>query len=170
MFLIRKIGRAKWDKKSGHDWNLELEKDEIPADALTIDLKTKENKLSFWQSETDQDVDLKQVVLAILSAGDRLDKIDYVWIKKDDLIADGLFLENTKGKTPVVNLIERHVDIIKLDYVRLGLVAKRVDHAIENKQCDRLRVTEVKSLLQKAVDEGQVGLDDLQEGIKKKLE
>ena len=43
MFLARKISLAKWSKKG------ELEVGEIAADAVTADLRTQDNKLSFWR-------------------------------------------------------------------------------------------------------------------------
>ena len=44
MFLIRKIARAKWESKD------DLSKEEIPADAVTVDLRTSDNVLSFWNA------------------------------------------------------------------------------------------------------------------------
>ena len=46
MFLARKISLAKWSKKQEQG---ELAEDEIPADAVTADLRTQDNKLSFWR-------------------------------------------------------------------------------------------------------------------------
>ena len=43
MFLARKVSLAKWSKKD------ELAEGEIPADAVTADLRTQDNKLSFWR-------------------------------------------------------------------------------------------------------------------------
>ena len=66
MFLTRKITRAKWEAKQG------LAADEIPSDAITIDLRTQGNALSFWQCPTDAVSDVEEAALAIAAAGERV--------------------------------------------------------------------------------------------------
>ena len=133
MFLARKIARAKWDAKR----NIErgLEEGEISADAVTGDLRTQKDTLSFWRCHTGANDDIEDAVLAIAAAGERLDKLDIVWLADNELQADGHTLKDTKGRTPVADLTEKHVDICKLDYVRLGKVAQRVAAAIEEQRC-----------------------------------
>ena len=77
MFLARKITRAKWDPKE------ELSKGEISADALTCDLRTRGNALSFWQCGNGAEAEIEEAALAIAGAGDRIDKIDLVWLSDD---------------------------------------------------------------------------------------
>ena len=161
MFLARKISRAKWDAKEG------LSKGEISADAVTADLRTRENKLSFWRCGSETEVE--DAALAIAAASDRVDKIDIVWVDEDELKTDGQILKNTKGRTHVTELIDRHVDICRLDYVRLGKVAHRVMTAIKNKQCTRLNKRRVTEILVAAVEQGRVNLDGLQEGVQKEV-
>lgn len=79
MFLARKITRAKWDTGQG------LSAGEISADAVTSDLRTKENTLSFWNCRTETNGDVEDAVLAIAAAGDRLDRLDVVWLAYDEL-------------------------------------------------------------------------------------
>ena len=57
MFLARKITRAKWDTGQ------ELSAGEISADAVTSDLRTKENTLSFWRCRTETNGDVEDAVL-----------------------------------------------------------------------------------------------------------
>ena len=134
MFLARKITRAKWDTGQ------ELSAGEISADAVTSDLRTKENTLSFWNCRTETNGDVEDAVLAIAAAGDRLDRLDVVWLAYDELQADGQTFRNTGGRTPVRELADRHVDVCKLDYTRLGKVARRVVAAIEDKRYRRAPV------------------------------
>lgn len=66
---------AKWCSRNG------LESDEISADAVTADLRTRDNTLSFWQCDgTDHEVE--EAALAIAAAGNRVDRLDIVWISK----------------------------------------------------------------------------------------
>ena len=160
MFLARKISRAKWGPKKG------LLKDEIPADAITGDMRTKDNALSFWECGEGIETEVEEVALVLAAASERIDKIDIVWLSDDELRADGQTLENTKGRTPVKDLIERHVDVSRLDYGRLGKVASRVVAAIEQKHYRRLAKDRVKDLLAVAVKENRIELADLEKRVR----
>ena len=164
MFLARKITRAKWNPK------VELSASEIPADAVTVDLKTTENSLSVWRCGIGRMEQVEEAALAIAAAGDRVDKLDIVWFTDDDLRADGQTLKDTKGKTPVTDLIDRHVDVSRLDYVRLGKVARRVVTAIEEKRYRRLTKTRITKLLASAVTDKRLALNDLGSKIQKEVQ
>ena len=163
MFLARKISRAKWGPKKG------LLKDEIPADAITGDMRTKDNALSFWECGDGAEAEVEEVALVLAAASERIDKIDIVWLSDDELRADGHSLNHTKGRTPVKELIERHVDVARLDYGRLGKVASRVVNAIEQKHFRRLAKDRVKNLLVVAVKENRVELADLEERVRTEI-
>lgn len=164
MFLARKIARAKWTPKP--DWS----EGEISADAVTGDLRTHNNSLSFWRCHTETNGDVEEAVLAIAAARDRIDKLDIVWLVDDDLRADGQTLRNSDGRTPIKDLTDKHVDVCKLDYIRLGKVACRVVTAIEDNRWCRLRRTHVKELLLRAIEEGRVELDALAASIQDEIE
>ena len=83
MFLARKITLAKW--RSGKD----LLEGEISADAVTVDLRTKENSLSFWQCGDEAQTKIEDAALAIASGWERVDKLDIVWIAGEELEATG---------------------------------------------------------------------------------
>ena len=163
MFLARKISLAKWSKKS------ELEVGEIPADAVTADLRTQDNKLSFWRCGDAEGIEINEAVLALSAAGTRVDKIDVVWLAADDLQNDGQTLQDTKGRTPVLELAELHVDVCRLDYIRLGKVAQRIVTALKEEQYLRLRKARVKSLLGKAVKQERIDPNDLQQRVREEL-
>ena len=167
MFLARKIARAKWDAKR----NIErgLEDGEISADAVTGDLRTQKDTLSFWRCRTGANVDIEDAALAIAAAGERLDKLDIVWLADNELQADGHTLKDTKGRTPVADLSERHVDICKLDYVRLGKMAQRVVAAVADRRCRRLTKARVKGLLVAAVGKGRIIPHELADGLRSEI-
>ena len=58
MYLVRKITRAKWDRTD------QLGEVEIPADAVTADLRTTDNALSLWASPDAAGDGLTDAVLA----------------------------------------------------------------------------------------------------------
>lgn len=160
MFLTRKITRAKWEAKQG------LAADEIPSDAITIDLRTQGNALSFWQCPTDAVSDVEDAVLAIAASSERIDRLDIVWLADEKLQADGQVLTSSRGRTPVTDMTNMHVDVSRLDYVRLGKVAERVDAAISDSQYRRLTRACVKRLLMVAVEQGRIDVDTLRDGVR----
>ena len=161
MFLARKISRAKWEVER------ELSEGEIPADAIRVDLHTKDNKLSFWRCGSETEVE--DAALAIAATRDNVDKLDIVWVDEGELKTDDQTLKDTKGETPVTELAERHVDVCQLDYVRLGKVAHRVMAAIKKEQCIRLTKKQVTDILVAAVEQKRVDLNDLRPSLRKKI-
>ncbi len=159
MFLARKVTQAKWRPKEG------FAEGEIAADAVTVDLKTQDNSLSFWRSPTETTEDLEKVVLAIAATRNRVEKLEIVWLTDDDLRNDCQTLIDTEGETPVSELTGLHVDVCLLDYVRLGKIASRIAIALENCRWRRISKGRVKMLLVEAVEQKRVELADLQESI-----
>lgn len=164
MFLARKISRAKWNPKE------ELSKGEISADAVTADLRTEGNALSCWQCGGGTDAEVEEAVLAIAAAGDRIDKLDLVWFSDDELRADSQTLRNTDGRTAVTELAARHVDVCRLDYVRLGKVACRVVAAIEKDRWTRLTRASVKKILMAAAEQDRIDFDSLRESVRSEVQ
>jgi hypothetical protein len=163
VFLARKINRAKWPGTE------DLSAGEIPADAVTVDLRTQGNALSFWQCPTDTDSGVVEAALAIAAAGNRLEKLDIVWLADEELQSDGQTLIDTEGRTPVTDMVAMHVDVSRLDYVRLGRVARRVVDAIKADRFCRLTKARVKSLIEEAVGEGRIDRSDLHDKLREQV-
>lgn len=159
MYLVRKITQAKWRS------NRELSEGEVSADAVTADLRTRGNSLSFWQCDTEKKGDLEDAALALAAAAHRVDTFDIVWLRNEELRSDGQTLRKTRGQTPVGELVDLHVDVCRLDYVRLGRVARRIVTALEEKRHCRLTRARVRKLLAEAVEERRVEIGDLEVGI-----
>lgn len=163
MFLARMITRHKWQPKDG------LAPDEIPADAITADLRTKDNTLSFWQCGQATDLEVSDAVLAIAAGRDRIQKLDIVWILTDEMKSDGQSIRSNRGRTPVAGLSERHVDVCDLDYRRLGRIGGRVAAAISHEHWKRFRRRQIVALLAAAVKNGRLSEGDLTEKIRTEL-
>jgi hypothetical protein len=106
--LARKIARAKWEQKP------ELSAGEIAADAVTADLRTTDNTLSFWRCRTIAPDDVKRAVLAVAATADRLDRLDVVYLEENAVSNAGLTMRDTLGDTPVASLRGLHVDVARL--------------------------------------------------------
>ena len=163
MFLARKISLAKWSKKG------ELAEGEIPADAVTADLRTQGNALSFWRCGDGERVEVEEAALAIAAACDSVDKVDIVWLASAELQDDGQTLQDTKGRTPVLELAELHVDVCRLDYIRLGRIAKCLVTALKKEHYLRLRKARVRNLLAEAVEQGRIDPKDLEKRVREEL-
>ena len=154
MYLARKITRAKWE--DGRTTSRGLAKGEISADAVTGDLRTRQDTLSFWRCGEGANADIADAVLAIAAAGERVDRIDIVWVDYEALLADGQTLKQSPGRTPFLDFADHHVDFCQLDYVRLGRLAQRVDTAIREERWRRVTKARVKVLLTKALQQGRI--------------
>lgn len=166
MYLARKISRGKWTDEF-------LEDREIPADAISADLRTKSNTLSFWQCESQEDVAVDDVVLALAAGSERCSTIEVVLVEAEALRAAGVQLQATPGRTFVRELVEQHVDATRLDVVRLGHIARAI--AVRVWPDDTLLVRrrtkrKVRSLLVDAVKSGRLQLADVDAGLRAELE
>jgi len=159
-YLVRKISRAKWLPTNG------VSGDEIPADAISVDLRTKENALSFWRVDARRwDDGLRQVALALATNADRIDKMDLTWVKSEDLAAEGISVNATAGNTPIQSLSHMHVDVNQLDTVRLCSVAKFLSHAIEQNCFTRFTKSDLLQEIAAAIKQNLVSLKDLNETV-----
>ena len=167
MFLARKITHAKWKRQ---DLLPHLTPDEISADAVTADLRTREDSLSLWRCGGATERDIEEVALALAASSEQPSKIDIVWIDEDDLLQDGHILQPTEGRTPVRDLRNHHIDLCGLDYKRLGLVAYRVFDAIRSEQYRTVSRRTVINILSNAISQNRLDIYDLKEKVRRDLE
>ena len=161
MFLVRKIARAKWDSK-------EFPVEKIQADAITVDLRTRENSLSFWKSPAADDNSINDVALAMAATAAKLDAIDLVWFPYKNL-REKLAWEDTLGETPFGEMATQHIDACQLDYEALGEIAHCITAAIKKQQRKRLAPRAIANLLASAVREERIKFDQLSEKVRKSV-
>jgi hypothetical protein len=117
--LARKLKRARWGTPTTG-----IAAGAIPADAITQDLKTESNQLSFWEFD-DTSIAFKEAALAFVAGFDKLTgAIDIALIDSSDLAATGVTLSASPGGTPVADLTLKHRDCSPLDATRLVAIAK----------------------------------------------
>jgi len=163
-FLVRKVSRAKWDPSPA------LEKGEISADAVTGDLRTTGNTLSFWRCETASEAELEGVFLALAAVADDVATMDIAWIEESEVIAAALPHTDTPGRTPVASMIDRHVDLERLSLRRLSVVAELLSSSIAHEKHKRLPRAKITRLLADAVKRNLVELDQLQDRTRAAVE
>ncbi len=162
-FLARRISAPKWLNSN----KSQVEIDEVPADAVTADLRTMDATLSFWMC--DELEKLEHVVTAIASTCDHLQRLDLVWISHGDLVATGIEVRLVPGETPYATFAEYHRDLARLDLCRLAAVAIMIDGSVQSKRVRRFTEKEVAGLLNKAIDARLIDLALLKDGVAKKL-
>lgn len=162
--LARKVARAKWQTPSAG-----LPAGSLPADAVTADLRTTTNQLSFWEFD-DIAKAFEETALVIAARGDRLDAIDITCVLKADLESAGITFVESSGNTCVAGLSNNHRDTVPLDAYRLVAVAKVVGRSATSlERTRRFSVSEIRKLLVDAIIAGRLRKDDLNEGVRGKI-
>jgi len=164
VYLARKITRAKWESREG------FAAGEIPADAVTADLRTTGNTLSFWKCELPPDDGSRAVVLALATGADRIDRMDLVWVAEDALLAQGIALHPSEGRTPVTSLRDQHVDLIQLDLGRLAKVATLLAQALARHQQRRFTRKEVIEIVVEAIHHNLLSVSELDAKVREEIE
>jgi hypothetical protein len=159
--FVRKIDRSKWlqnDIRQG---------ERVSADAITHCMKTQNNTLSVWQIEADDNVD--EAVLAIVAGHQHLESIDVITLTPAYLAQAGIEYTASKGRTPVTDLAETHINLIQLTYEKLGVIAYHVVDRIVQERIVRYTKGTQKEMLKQAIHQGRLSLEDLNENVRKHL-
>lgn len=160
--LVRKIDRSKW-RLEGRN----VEREHIPADALTNCMKTKQNRLSVWEIDSGDLID--EAALAIVASGQHIESIDLVALSREQLSQNRIGMSRSPGLTPVGDLKEKHMDLSDLTYGKLGVIAYQIAQVIVENRVKRYTKVHLKAILKDAVTNGRVDVDELDESIKKHL-
>jgi len=151
-------------------WEVRLAGDEVGASAITNDLRTQDNRLSFWEFSDAAAVPV-ELALAIASARDSAERCVTAWIEREALAGAGIQLESSSGNTPVKDLKERHVEAIGLDGSRLLVIADSIARAVRSTGHFRLFTrSEVIGILARGVTEKRLTLESLNAGLRTAVE
>ena len=157
--LVRKIDKGKWLTDDS------VNAESIPADAITGCMKTKNNTLSVWEIDTEDN--LNKAYLAIASGLQHLESIDVVLMDADVITKEGIDYEKTLGQIPIKALSTLHLDLINLTYNKLGTIASHIVDKFKENKVKRLRRNELKSILSNAIHDGLLLMDTLNPDVKK---
>ncbi|MGH8769794.1 MAG: hypothetical protein ACRD8U_06215 [Pyrinomonadaceae bacterium] len=163
-WLVHKISRAKWEPTIGPN--------KISADAVTGDLRTKNNELSLWKIASLERAELEKVGTALAASlqRERFDPIDVTWIAIKELRRRKIRLQDSPGLTAAVAYKNLHVDAKELDLSALRAIAKVMARDIrQNDHFKRFTRAEVKQLLESGLAEGAVDRDLLNPKLRAEL-
>ncbi len=139
--------------------------DDIPADAVTGNLRTQDNTLSLWEVADDPG----EAVLALVCGKQRLDTLDVVMLDKELVQSRGLEVVEKLGETPVSELAKMHRDLVGLAYRSLGTVASIVVESIQMGLIKRYHKKDLVEIVQGAVQQHRVALDQLADGVRRQI-
>jgi hypothetical protein len=159
--FVRKIDYAKWAQRQI------LEGEPPSADAITNCMKTTRNTLSLWSIRDESELD--EAVLAIAAQGDHLDTIDILKINPSLISDRGLNVIKSHGLTPYAGFVNNHLDIVKLDYALLGIMAGVIVESIRHGGRKRVTFGELKKIITKGIEDGKVEMAELKPDIQKKI-
>jgi hypothetical protein len=164
LFLARSISTAKWKGRTYIAGN------EIPADAVTYDMRTMDNTLSFWLYDPGKEGSLDDVALALASARDNIQRLDLVWLDHKQVEQMNLKIDSTRGETPAKHLQHNHRDVVGIDLVRLVDLARSVANAVTNNQTKRFTERQIHELLSKAAQDNLISSNDLKRSIAERIQ
>ena len=144
MKLARRVNRPTWLRKTPGG---------APgpsADALTSDLATSSNRLSWWVVDESRD----DIAIAIASGRDSISHVDLAILAVEDVEGLDISWEMTNGETPYALANDQHCDFRNLSAQALGRLA---DHVHANaKAIERIRESHVRDLLIAAIGQGHL--------------
>ena len=159
--LVRKINAAKWRQVS-------LKKNvDVSADAITHSMKTTANVFSVWEIDSEEQID--QAALAMVASGDNLETFDVVPLSPTHLKDKGIEIIKNDGKTKVGDLVKTHFVLAGLTYSKLGIIANHIVDMFIGNKVKRYTRDDLRSLLNKAIDDGRLNKEDLPESVSEHL-
>jgi len=159
--FVRKIETQKWIQ------NDILNGEDISADAITGCLRTKNNTLSFWYIESDEQI--HDAVLAIVSGFEKAETIDVVTIEPELFNQNDLTCLSTEGLTPYEKFKNKHYDLTDLTYPKLGVVAKIIVECIRQDRNKKIPRKEIKEMILASLKNGEINKEKLNEKLIKDL-
>jgi hypothetical protein len=162
-FLARSASPQKWKSETA------ALAGKVPADAVFADMRTIDNRISFWACDPSQESSLKQTVLAVATAKDHVQRVDLVWISEEELAKIDIATEATLGETPAKSLATGHRDLVDLDLEKLYGLSKTFASAMVNKQTRRFTEAQVREIILKGVEDGIVSAQDLKKSVADKI-
>jgi hypothetical protein len=158
---VRKIEKSKWKQKDTTFQGV------APADAITNCIKTKGNKLSIWKIDDAESIE--HAAIAIAASGEHLDTFDIVYFDGIELDKRELLIDTSLGQTAYKDMVSCHIDIVELDYIKLGKFSEIIITELVNGRDKRYTNGKQIEILKKAMDEGRITREDLSDSISKKL-
>lgn len=160
--LVRKIDLGRWREKEFYD------RDEIAGDAITRCLTTSNNTLSVWKSEPEEE-EINKAVLAFASKCSKLETLNFVLLNEKYLQDNSVDLEHQDVSIPYREQILNHMILCRITYDKLGTVARFILNEVKANREIRYVKGRLKKMLNDAISDGKLRLEDLDSRLQEKL-
>lgn len=170
-YYVRKIARAKWNLKIIGSENVIQN---YRADAIANDMRTTNDTLSFWRTDSLEPEDVNPIIVINSLLGDSITKIDLLCIP-EEMISE-FDLEQVDGNTILYSFKDRHYNVVELTVKKLeefasDIVLTLLSMAEKHPEyIKRITVKEQLSLIDSYISSGSLVYEDLKEHQKKDLD
>lgn len=163
MYLRMINKKAKWEQSKLDPL------EEISSDAITGCLRTQNETLSLWKIE--DEAMISDAIIALASNREIIQKLDYLIIPDSEISEFNLELREQLGESPYHDFNKNHLDIINLNYYKLGVVSNMIRKIINSDKgrITRVNEVEIEKLLCSAIEENKINIEDLSESLAEKL-
>ena len=151
MYYVRKLDKPINLEKIKNS----IDVNNIPSDILTQEFKTTNNTLSFWQCETLEKI--QDTFKAILLSATSGKVSQFIILEKAVLLNKGIDVdEESLGTTGYKGFGNLHVDLINLDYEKIGILLEciaNISKLEDNKFIPKLDKDQVWTNIREVVEE-----------------
>ncbi len=144
----------------------------LSADFLGQDLRTIDNTLSVWRSETLEAGDLNQAINAALLASSQVNTSQFLVIDSEALDDVGIRTDDSQpGKTAYVGLEQLHTNLFDLTYEKIGqLIQIYCDICNDTQRTPKIEKTKFKEIIVEASNQGKLNITVLQDHMQKEMQ
>lgn len=178
--IVRRINLGKWKDYSeiatkrnllSRLVHLKDVKYNAPADAITQCLKSTNNELSIWVVDNEKQIDLALLAMALGTTTSDISTLHYILIDEKELKdADLNFKQSLDdADTAVPKLKHLHNNLIQIHYNELGKLQDIIVEQVKKNKQKRKTVSELRKLIESAIDNGLIDFDLLDEKYLEKL-
>ena len=182
--IVRRINLGKWKDYSENATKRNLlsrlihlkdVKYNAPADAITQCLKSKNNELSIWVVDNEKQIDYALLAMALGTTISDVSTLHYLLIDEKELKGADLIYNQSldDADTAVPKLKHLHNNLSQIHYNELGKLQDIIVEQVKKNKQKRKTVSELKMLIESAIDKGLIDFDLLDEkfleNLKKKF-
>lgn len=144
----------------------------LSADFLGQDLRTTENTLSVWRSETLEAGDLNQAINAALLASSQVNASQFLVIDSEALANVGIRTDDSQpGKTAYIGLEPLHTNLCDLTYEKIGqLLQIYCDICNDMQRTPKIEKARFKEIIIEADNQGKLNMAILSDHMKKEIQ
>ena len=122
-----------------------------------------------WRCDTPSNGEIRTTVLALATAAERVDRMDLVWLEENLLRCQNMCIIQRDGRTPLVSIRKKHVNLERLDLNRLSKVAELLSQSFDQNFYRRFTRSEVLKIIVDAVQQDLILPNQLQPKVKSEV-